>query len=400
MRTPSELTRLEAAVGCPLGGRERSAPRVGPTDLMPVAALASAIERTLDGRPPAVAFSGGRDSSLLLAVAALVCKRAGIEPPVAITLCMPTSVDEADEREWQELVLEHLQIPDWHRIPISGELDLVGPYARRHLLRDGLLFPANAHSVVPMLEAAGDRCLIVGLGGDELLTSQQWRPIHDVLGRRRGPQSRDVVRLGAGALPRLMRSVLRPSCAKDLEQMEWLRPEARRRLDPLSRRGFEEPVRWSAAVRHAAARRDVILPFRAQQRLAQASGHRVEAPLLDPGFVGAFARAGGYGGWGGRTATMQALASDLLPADVIGRTSKAYFNRVFFGEETRAFATAWSGRGLDETLVDPEVLRREWLSEIPDFRTSLLLQSAWLADQELDLPAPDLQLDLFAAACP
>ena len=119
------------------------------------------------------------------------------------------------------------------------------------------------------------------------------------------------------------------------------------------------------------------------KRLAQAGGHRVEAPLLDPGFVGAFARAGGAGGWGGRTATMDALARDLLPAEVVGRTSKAYFNRVFFGEESRAFAAKWSGRGLDETLVDPEVLRREWLSEIPDFRTSMLLQSAWLADREL-----------------
>ena len=142
---------------------------------------------------------------------------------------------------------------------------------------------------------------------------------------------------------------------------------------------------WGTAIRHVAARRDVILPFRAMQRLAQASGHRVEAPLLDPGFVGALARAGGHGGWGGRTATMDALARDLLPANVVGRTSKAYFNRVFFGEESRAFAAAWSGRGLDETLVDPEALRREWLSEVPDFRTSLLLQSAWLADQDLEL---------------
>ena len=73
---------------------------------------------------------------------------------------------------------------------------------------------------------------------------------------------------------------------------------------------------------------------------------------------------------------MNALARDLLPADVVGRTSKAYFNRVFFGEESRAFAAEWSGQGLDETLVDADALRGEWLSEIPDFRTALLLQSA------------------------
>lgn len=385
MRIPPELSQLEAAVGCPLGGRERSAPRLGRAGDEPLAALASAIERTLDSGPPAVAFSGGRDSSLLLAVAAMVCRRAGVEPPLPITLCMPSPVEEADEREWQELVLEHLQIPHWHHIPIGGELDLVGPYARRHLLRDGLLFPANAHSVVPLLEAAGQRHLIVGLGGDELLSSQQWRSVHDLLGRRRKPQRRDLVRLAVGALPRAIRGPARPSCAEDLEQMEWLRPAARRRLDRLFRRGFEEPVLWHAAVRHVAARRDVVLPLRAMQRLARSGGHRVKAPLLDLAFVGALARAGGRGGWGSRTATMNELARDLLPADVVRRTTKAYFNRVFFGEESRAFAAAWSGRGLNETLVDPEALRREWLSEVPDFRTALLLQSAWLADRELEL---------------
>jgi Asparagine synthase len=395
LRIPPGLSRLEAVAGCALGGRERSAPPLGRTDRAPVAALALAIESTLDSGPPAVAFSGGRDSSLLLAVAALVCRRAGVGPPLPITLCMPTPVAEADEREWQELVLRHLRIPDWHRIPIGDELDLVGPYARRHLLRDGLLFPANAHSVIPMLEAAGERCLIVGLGGDELLSPQQWWPVHDLLGRRRGLQRRDLARLLAGAVPRGVRGLVRPPCARELDEMKWLRPATRQRLDGLARRGFEEPVLWGAAVRYVAARRDVLLPFRAMQQLARAGGHRVEAPLLDPGFVAAYARAGGHSGWGGRTATMNALASDLLPANVLGRTSKAYFNRVFFGEHTRAFAASWSGQGLDERLVDPDALRREWLSEVPDFRASLLLQSAWLADH---YAAVDRDLELAPAA--
>ncbi|HEY4826060.1 MAG TPA: asparagine synthase-related protein [Solirubrobacteraceae bacterium] len=399
MRIPNELTRLEAVAGSPLGGRGRSTPRLGRAGCEPLAALASVIEGTLGSGPPAVAFSGGRDSSLLLAVAAGVCERAGVDPPLPITLCMPTPVAEADEREWQELVLEHLEIPDWHRIEIDGELDLVGPYARRHLLRDGLLFPANAHSVVPMLEAAGDRVLIVGLGGDELLSSQQWRSVHDLVGRRRKPRRRDLVRLAGAAVPSWIRWVARPSLLKDPEEMDWLRPAARRRLDRLARRGFEEPVGWRTAVRQAAARRDVILPLRTMERLAQAGGHRIEAPLLDAKFVGALARAGGRGGWGGRTATMNALARELLPEDVLGRASKAHFNRVFFGEETRAFAESWSGRGLDETLVDPEALRREWLSEVPDFRTSLLLQSAWLTDHALEPPAVGGHRDLVSTIC-
>jgi len=313
---------------------------------------------------------------------------------------MPSQFSESDEHKWQERVLDHLQIDRWHRIPITGDLDLVGPYARRHLLRDGLLCPANAHAVVPMLEAAGRRCLISGVGGDELLGPQQWRSVQDLLGGRRGLQQRDLVRLPAAAIPSRLRCLARRLTVVELNELHWLRPAARSRLERSLRIGFEEPVLWGSAVRHVGARRDTVLPLRAMERLASASGQQICAPFLDPGFIAALARAGGRSGWGTRTAAMNTLARDLLPAEVLGRKSKASFNRIFFGEQSRAFAAGWSGRGLDETLVDPEALRSEWLSEVPDFRTSLLLQSAWLADRENDLPAADRELDLVAAACP
>lgn len=296
MQVPSELSALEAVAATPLGGRARSAPALAKTAQDPIAAVAAAIEGALDAGPPAVAFSGGRDSSLLLAVATRVCRRAGIEPPLPVTLCMPSAFAETDERGWQERVLKHLKLPDWHRIPITGELDLIGQYARRHLLRDGLLFPANAHSVVPMLEATGRRCLIVGAGGDELLSPQQWWSVHDLLGRRRSPQQRDLVRLTAAAIPRPLRGLTRRSWAAELNALKWLRPAAKARLNISLRMGFEEPVRWRTAVRDAAARREVVLPLRSMQRLAGASGQNVLAPLLDPVFVGALAATGGYGG--------------------------------------------------------------------------------------------------------
>jgi asparagine synthase (glutamine-hydrolysing) len=313
---------------------------------------------------------------------------------------MASPLAETDELRWQERVLKHLQITDWRRIPIDGELDLIGPFARRHLLRDGLLFPANAHSIVPLLEAAGERCLIVGVGGDELLGPQQWQRVHDLLGRRRGPEHRDLVRLAACVLPRTIRGMARTRSAESFEEMKWLRPATRSRLARAATRGFEEPVLWRAAVRDAAARRGVILPSIAWERLAQASGQKILAPLLDAGFVGALARAGGRCGWGTRAATMNALAGNLLPAEVVGRETKAYFNRVFFAEQSRAFAAAWSGRGLDETLVDPEMLRREWLSDVPDIRTALLLQSAWLTDREVDPSAAGRGFDRMAVTCP
>lgn len=387
MRTPPELTPFEAVVGLPLGGRARRVPSPPRPGARPLDALVVAISRTLRGGAPAVAFSGGRDSSLLLAVAAHACRVAGMEPPLPVTLCAPDALLEAQEDEWQERVLDHLGIRDWKRVQIVDELDLIGAYARPHLLRDGPFYPANAHSVLPLLDAAADRPLIVGLGGDEILSPQQWRPLHDLVARRRAPQRRDVIRLGACALPRQVRGLARPSYRPELEELGWLAPQVRSRLDRSLRRRLEEPIHWGAAVRHLAARRDVVLPLQTMQRLARSRGKTVVAPLLDAHFVGALARTGGASGWGTRSGIMDALARDLLPSEVIRRQDKAGFNRLFFGRPSRAFAQTWSGRGLDATLVDPDRLRREWLSEFPDFRTALLLQAAWLAERSPDRAA-------------
>ena len=84
-------------------------------------------------------------------------------------------------------------------------------------------------------------------------------------------------------------------------------------------------------------------------------------------------------GSGDRTATLRALASDLLPDEVLSRTSKAVFTKCYMGHHTREFARQWTGGGVDPQLVDPDELRRIWLSESPAAPTAILLQSAWLA---------------------
>lgn len=115
-------------------------------------------------------------------------------------------------------------------------------------------------------------------------------------------------------------------------------------------------------------------------RLGQAAGVQIEAPLLDPRFVAALARAGGARGWGNRVATVRAIAGVSLPEALFARLDKAGFNAAFFGLASRGFAETWSGRGVDATLVDPDALRRAWLEPEPDFRSALLLQLAWLHD--------------------
>jgi len=352
----------------------------------PLEALYEICERAIRAHGPvAVAFSGGRDSSLLLAAAAEVSARRGAAPPAAITLRFP-GAPQADEDVWQEQVISELNIADWTRISIGAELDFVGPLARRHLLRDGVLFPANAHSVLPLLEAADGRSLLVGLGGDELLSPHQSWAVHELLGRRRSFEPRDLLSLALATLPAPVRGRLRPSRRGLAEPLHWLQPQARRLVELAVRTRAEEPILWGTAARHAAARRDVVCPRDTMEILAVAEGGVTVAPFLEDEFVGALAHAGGRAGWGTRTATMEALFSGVLPREILSRKSKAGFNRVFFAEESRAFASAWTGRGVDPELVDAEALRREWLSPVPDFRTALLLQTAWLAERDHQRP--------------
>jgi hypothetical protein len=76
---------------------------------------------------------------------------------------------------------------------------------------------------------------------------------------------------------------------------------------------------------------------------------------------------------------MRILFGDLLPEKLLSRPSKAAFNAAVWGPGVRVFAADWGGEGVDERWVDAAALRREWLSERPDFGTALLLHAAWLA---------------------
>ncbi|CAM3596176.1 hypothetical protein [Smaragdicoccus niigatensis] len=77
---------------------------------------------------------------------------------------------------------------------------------------------------------------------------------------------------------------------------------------------------------------------------------------------------------------MRLLAGDLLPDDVLARTSKAAFGESRFGEGVRQFAENWSGHGLNTDDVDVEVLRETWLQGECSPQSVMLLHAAWLND--------------------
>jgi asparagine synthase (glutamine-hydrolysing) len=79
-------------------------------------------------------------------------------------------------------------------------------------------------------------------------------------------------------------------------------------------------------------------------------------------------------------AMLLSMCGDLLPADVLAARHGRDLTHVFFGDTSREFAANWTGAGLDESIVDAETLRANWLSDTPDPRTAGLLQYAWLTD--------------------
>jgi asparagine synthase (glutamine-hydrolysing) len=342
--------------------------------------LEDVVRDALLRQPCGVAFSGGRDSSAVLAVATHVARRDGLPDPLPITRRFP-GVASADEVEWQEAVVRHLGLTDWHRIDFHDELDVVGPIAAHHLLEHGVVWPPAIAGDVPLVDAVPGGSVIDGEGGDDVLGETMHRvgPLSRLIRAPRPVRWRRV-RAALGALaPAPVRG--RHARERRREQpIAWLRPAAQDALlAAVDRAERDRPLSFATSVRTVPQRRAQVLGARNRRILARAKDVEFSSPLLHPDFVHALARDGGVLGPGDRTAVLRALLADLLPDEVLTRTSKAFFTRCYMARHTREFAARWTGEGVDHELVDAEELRRVWLSETPSPPTAALLQTAWLA---------------------
>lgn len=381
------LTPLEVASGVPLGhgaaGRA-DLPRVA-RDVTPLRALEDAVLPAVAKPPCLVSFSGGKDSSLVLAVATRVARREGLPAPIPVTLRFPRAPG-SDESDWQEEVVRHVGLDEWERREHTDEFDYLGPLAQGLMRRHGLLYPANSAFFVPQLEAATGGTLLTGCFGDSVFHSGWWARAWDVLARRVRPQPRDVLRIGLLVMPRpIKRAVLRPRVPL---YMPWLRPRWQEELRRAAAWILADPPRWETRVRGLAAARFVELQDGTWRALAGDAGCVMTHPLIDARFLVALGRAGGTTGFGDRTAVLRALFSDVLPPAVISRPTKADFGQVYWGEESRRFAREWDGQGLDPDLVDPEALRWTWLHPTPPDECSVPLQAAWLAANGSSVAGP------------
>jgi len=156
----------------------------------------------------------------------------------------------------------------------------------------------------------------------------------------------------------------------------------------------EQPRVWSRWVGWFMRRRMLAAARWSLSLLAADVGTVLVYPLLDPSFLSAVARAGGRFGFGdrpekrhdphGRTAAMRAIFSEALPEGVLARPTKARYGEAFWGAREREFAERWGGGGVDGELVDPEVLRSEWLKPYPHNASAMLMHAAWLSETATD----------------
>jgi asparagine synthetase B (glutamine-hydrolysing) len=366
------LTPLEIASGLVfgLGSSERlpTAKEAG----TPLEALERAILPALKRPPCVVSFSGGRDSSTILAVAVRLARREGLELPIPATNRLP-AVGQSDDVEWQERVVVQLGLTDWIRTKYTSELDSVGPVARRALRRHGLLWPFNAHFYAPVLQEAFGGSLLTGIGGDEALGRPRWARAAAVLSRRTHLRPRDVMAVGLTASPFAVRRAAHST--REPVLLPWLRPEAQGEVwARWMAETASEPMRFADRFAWWRRLRYVRLGIEGLRRIASDLLVDVRHPFADAAFASALAAVPPDARNHGRSVAMRELFDDALPPELIQRCTRSHFDLVFWNEHSRELAARWNGEGIDDELVDIEALRREWETPHPDARTFMLLQ--------------------------
>jgi asparagine synthase (glutamine-hydrolysing) len=374
MSVERHWSRVELALGMPLGGVP-DALRLPAPDGSPRMALERVIEREYASeRQVYVCFSGGRDSSAVLALAVHIARRIGAAPPIPVTLRFPER-PESDESQWQELVVRHLGLSEWTVIERS-DVDLLDPVITEMLVERGLFYPSQVGSYLPIVAAAAGGVVLTGEGGDESFGGWQFRAAMHPLawGPRSAAKAVAVASLSRGSAS--MRRWYRRRGAP----YPWLTVAGREAVDRALNDSTElEPLAWRAYLAWMFARRAWFLARDTLAMVGERSACRIVHPLAEPALLGALSEAWSWRGPVDRTEVMQAVVGDLLPWEVVARDDKAVLASVFIGSRSQAFVEQWDGSGVDAEWVDPDVLRQVWARRYPYVGSFNLLHQAWLA---------------------
>jgi asparagine synthetase B (glutamine-hydrolysing) len=335
-------------------------------------------------RPAFVLFSGGVDSSFLLALATQLARRHGLEEPTAITYRYPNEHTRPDE-QYQDALAESIGLRNW--VVIEREsAEVIGPDAERviRILGD-LPGVATISAHMAAIDVARQRpgsVIITGEGGDTTFSFQPasipaalaqsaWRNV-----RRPRVFAQHVRR----SLPFVAPKV-RP--ASLLEWYPFLTADGlaeihRRKLLPPRRR----PLGRLRAIDMNQQRGYVLDGIASFDSLAAHHGIGYLHPLREDAFVTALVRTTPRRAFTGRNELLEHLWPGVLTDVVRNRPGKAHFTEVYFGEACREFARRWDGRSLASPYIDNERLRDCWLGDTP-FPGAHLLQAAWAAENDL-----------------
>jgi Asparagine synthase len=369
------LSPLEIATGMVFGTRAGELPES--TGVTPLQAMEEAILPALLREPCLVSFSGGRDSSAVLAVATALARREGLALPVPASNLFPAQ-RETDETRWQERMVRHLDLEDWVRIEHTTELDAVGPYACRLLAQHGLLWPFNVYFHCPLLQVAAGGSLLTGVGGDELFGAATRDRLSVVMARQARPEARDLLHLGFGAMPRFVR---RAVLARRVEAvLPWLRPAAQQRLlYVLADAEARIPRRLKGRMTWTRMSRYLDVGTAALAMAAEDEDVRIVHPLLATPLWAEVGRVASPVGFSGRTEGMRRIFGALLPDEICARAGKARFDGAMWTDIARAHARSWDGGGVPPDAVDERALAAHWRTDRPMANSFTLLQASWLS---------------------
>lgn len=348
--------------------------------MAPRQVLERRIAHHLQAGPVFVAFSGGRDSSAVLALAIHVARREALTPPVPLTRVYP-GVAAADETDWQEQVVRHLGVTEWMQIEVAeGQLDALGPIAAPLVRRFGPLWPPGCHQGTFLLPQIAGGTLLTGEGGDAVFGRIRLSTLHRLLHRRQRPLRTAAHALASELGPRpLRRRRLRSRLGADDGWRHWLRPAADQAvLDRVTEEALREPLRWLPAMSYEFGRRRTVAGGRFTRELAAEAGVELHNPLMEPEVLAAFGGTVHPWGFTSRGDAMRMLVGDLLPEPVLVRRSKATFNDAVLGPFTRGFVRTWRGETSLDDLVDADRLRSSCLEGHVPAGIIGPLQQAWL----------------------
>ncbi len=374
----SPLDAIDIASGMLAGIDGRVAPPEAPPGISVRQAVERCVLRALQRPPCLVSFSGGKDSSALLAVACDLAARHGLPAPVPATT-LGTSEDMR-ESDWQGRVLDHLGVEERWTHQVTDQMEALGSIATEFLARHGVRYPWNVHFHHAIMVQATGGSVITGAGGDELFSPWQWARAAQLRLDPRRVRRSDALHLAGAVLPGPVQGRL--LVRRNGISVPWLTRAGRRVVQ-------NRMARWLGADRVSPSAhlvewfwpsRYIQHGMRSLELLGEDHDVALVSPFTDGEVIASFARDRSRYSMQDRGEVMVQVFSDLLPEEVLRRRSKAIFGSLLFGPRTEQFVREWQPRSIDPGLVDVAALRQVWSEGLTDQRSIGLLRQEWLAD--------------------